>query len=384
MTTQRTYIAHLDLDCFFVSVERIFTPSLRGKPVVVGGNPHQRGVVASASYEARKYGIHSAMPTAQALKLYPKLIVIPPRHHLYSEISQKLYERMCTIAPVVVMASIDEMNMDFTGCEKLYRGDFEELLRTIQNLIATEFQLPSTLALSSNATLSKIAANQVKPKGICVVPHGSEQKFLAPLDINVIPGVGKKTEELLKRTGFRRIEDLQRSSPQELLNLLGSHGMWIYQTALGKGPSSLVPEHQQKSISREETFLHDIVSQDECRKQLFALTEDCCFQLRAHAQKAQTVSVKLRYSDFTTVTRSQSISPTNDDAIIFQTVLKLFKETYKPQQALRLLGVRLSNFIAADQLHLFTTTEKKEKLFVTIDEIRKKYGRDIIHIGQST
>lgn len=384
MEQRRTYIAHLDLDCFFVSVERIYNPSLRKKPVVVAAHPQQRGVVASASYEARAHGIHAAMPTAEALRLYPKLIVVPPRHSLYSELSHRLFRRLCDIAPVVVMASIDEMNMDFTGCEKLYKNDFDGLLRTIQRLVAAEFKLPCTLALSSNVTLSKIAANQVKPNGICIVPPGKEQDFLAPLDVGVIPGVGKKTECILKQAGFLRIADIQRSSLKELTSLLGAHGVWLYETAMGKGPTTLTPDFQQKSISREETFLRDILSPKECQKHLFALTEECCFQLRSQAKKAQTVSIKLRYSDFTTITRSQSIPPTNDDTIIFQTVLQLFKTTYTSQHPLRLLGVRLSNFTAESQLHLFSSNEKKEKLFAVVDEIRKKYGKDIIHIGQST
>lgn len=381
MNERRPYIAHLDLDCFFVSVERLFNPSLIGKPVVVAGLPEERGVVASASYEARTYGIHSAMPTAQALRLCPSLIVVRPRHHEYTRISDELTARLCDFAPIVERASIDEVNMDFTGCEQLYNNDFAGLLKTLQHVIAVEFKLPSTIALSSNVTLSKIAANQVKPNGLCIVPHGKEAEYLAPLDLSVIPGVGKATEEKLRRAGFRTIADLQRATPQHLINLLGKHGIWLYETALGKGRTYLSQPSHPKSVSREETFANDLTTFEEAKRQLFPLVESCCAQLREQKQKARTITLKVRYSDFSTITRAQTVAPTDEDPLVYKTVLELLSKTFTTPKPIRLLGVRLSNFDDAEQLPLFPTNEQKQKILAAVDALRSKYGRDIIHFG---
>ena len=254
----KKYIAHLDLDCFFVSVERIKNPELIGKPVIVGGSAAGRGVVASASYEARKFGIHSAMPTARAQRLCPNLIVVHGNHGEYGRISKKLYERMCELAPVVERASIDEMNMDFTGCENLYHNDLPGFMKTIQKLVLDEFKLPCSIGLASNKTIAKIAVNQVKPAGVVFVPHGTEAEYLAPLDIGVIPGVGKKTEEYLREKGFHKVSDIQQRTEKEILDILGKHGLWIYNVAFGRGSDVIGDEWDAKSISREETFAKDI------------------------------------------------------------------------------------------------------------------------------
>ena len=235
MENQKKYIAHLDLDCFFVSVERIKNPDLIGKPVVVGGSAEGRGVVASASYEARKFGVHSAMPTARAQRLCPNLIIVHGSHGEYGRISKKLFERLKQLAPIVERASIDEMNMDFTGCEHLYNNDLPGFIKIIQKTVKEEFKLPCTIALGSNKTIAKIAANQVKPNGVIFILHGTEAEYLAPLDINVIPGIGKKTEEYLKEKGFLKVADLQKKSEDELLKILGKHGSWIHHAANGKG-----------------------------------------------------------------------------------------------------------------------------------------------------
>ncbi|MCX7983698.1 MAG: DNA polymerase IV [Bacteroidetes bacterium] len=381
MEHRNTYIAHLDLDCFFVSVERIKNPALIGKPVVVAGVPQERGVVASASYEARMYGIHSAMPTAHALKLCPSLIVVQPHHHEYIQISDRIFQRLCDFAPSVERASIDEMNMDFTGCEQLYNNDFHNFLKSLQRLIALEFKLPSTIALSSNATVSKIAANLVKPNGLYIVPHGYEAEFLAPININVIPGVGKKTEEILCRAGFRTIADIQRSSLQQLTMLLGKHGLWIYNAAFGKGPTTLSAPSIPKSISREETFVKDLHTINEAKRSLFELVESCCSHLREQQLKARTITLKLRYSNFSTVTRSHTVLPTDEDPIVFSIAFDLLIKSWVPQKPLRLLGVRLSNLDGSDQLPLFFFNEKTTKILTALDELRRKYGNNIIHFG---
>jgi DNA polymerase IV len=377
------YIAHLDLDCFFVSVERIKNPSLVGKPVVVGGSATGRGVVASASYEARKFGIHSAMPTARALRLCPNLIIVRGSHGEYARISNRLYERICELAPVVERASIDEMNMDFTGCEHLYNNDLPGFMKTIQIIVLDEFKLPCTIALGSNKTIAKIAANRVKPNGVIIIPHGTEAQYLAPFDISVIPGIGKKTEEFLRGRGFNKVSDLQARTEQEILDILGKHGSWIYHAAKGQGSDTIGEKWDAKSISREETFAKDISNKEELAKIIFELAEDVCRQLRAHNWKTQTITLKLRYSDFKTITHTKSIEPTNDDTVVTDIARELLNLSYTKKLPIRLIGVKLSNFHDEQQLdfQLSTADKKKQDLLKSVDKIRGKFGKDIIHIG---
>jgi len=372
MPSSKKYIAHLDLDCFFVSVERIKDPSLIGKPVIVGGRADERGVVASSSYEARKFGIHSAMPTARAQKLCPQLIIARGRHGEYSRISEQLYKRMCEITPIVERASIDEVNMDFTGCENLYNNDLPGFMKTIQKLVLDEFKLPCTIGLASNATLAKIAANQVKPAGIIFVPHGKEAAYLAPLDISVIPG-----------KGFNKVADIQAKSESELISILGKHGSWVLHAASGQGSDVIGEECDAKSISREETFAKDISSKESLEKTIFQLTEDVCRQLRAHNWRARTVILKLRTSDFKTITRGRSIKPTNDDTIVARIARELLRSSYTGKLPIRLIGVRLTNFEEEEQMELSLSPdkEKKQTILKAVDQIRKKFGKDIIHVG---
>lgn len=383
MPSPKKYIAHLDLDCFFVSVERIKNPDLIGKPVVVGGSAAGRGVVASASYEARKFGVHSAMPTAQAQRLCPKLIVVHGSHGEYGRVSTKLFERMRELAPVVELASIDEMNMDFTGCENLYHNDLPGFMKTIQRLVLDEFKLPCSIGLASNKTIAKIAVNQVKPNGVVFVPHGIETKYLAPLNIGVIPGVGKKTEEFLRSKGFNKVADIQHKTEKEFLDILGKHGLWIYNVAFGHGSDVVGEEWDAKSISREETFAKDVADRKELEKVIFELTEDVCQQLREHGWKARTVTLKLRYSDFKTLTHARSIDPTNDDTIVAQTARSLLLFAYTRKLPIRLIGVRLTNFDDEEQmeLSLFPSKKKKQDILHAVDTLRKKFGDDVIHVG---
>ncbi|MGD0036616.1 MAG: DNA polymerase IV [Bacteroidota bacterium] len=383
MPSPQRYIAHLDLECFFVSVERIKNPELIGKPVVVGGSATGRGVVASASYEARKFGIHSAMPTARAQRLCPNLIVVHGSHGEYGRISKKLYERMCELAPVVERASIDEMNMDFTGCENLYHNDLPGFMKTIQKLVFNEFKLPCSIGLASNKTIAKIAVNQVKPAGIAFVPNGTEAAYLAPLNIGVIPGVGKKTEEYLRERGFYKVSDIQQRTEKEILAILGKHGLWIYNVASGHGSDVIGDEWDAKSISREETFVKDIDDRKELEKVIFGLTEDVCQQLRDHGWKTGTVTLKLRYSDFKTITRAESIEPTNDDTIVAHTARSLLHSAYTRKLPIRLIGVRLTNFDEEEQMELplFPSEKKKQDILRIVDTLRKKFGDDVIHVG---
>ena len=385
MDTRPRHIAHLDLDCFFVSVERITNPALRGKPVVVGGSPKGRGVVASASYEARAFGVHSAMPTGRALRLCPQLVVVHGHHERYSDYSDRITDRLRTLVPVVERASIDEMYLDLTGCETLYHNDLPGFIRGLQKIVLTEFDLPCTIALASNKTLAKIATGTVKPAGICVVPHGTERAFLAPLPIDVIPGVGPKTEEMLKRRGFTVIADLQRAGQARLLGLLGKHGSWLHEVATGGGSETVDETWVRKSISREETFAEDISDVPKLERILFSLVEDVCSSTRRKRWKAKTISLKLRYASFKTITRAETIAPTNDDRVVFGTVKELLRRNYTGQEAVRLLGVHLSQFVDDTELELplYPSDAKRDQILDTIERLRDKFGSDVIHLGNA-
>ncbi len=383
MAARLEYIAHLDLDCFYVSVERIRDPSLNGKPVIVGGSPSGRGVVASASYEARAFGVRSAMPTGKALRLCPQAIVVRSHFDDYGMYSDDLYRRMKELSPLVERASIDEMYFDLTGCESLYNNDLPGFTKKLKKLVWDEFKLPCTIALASNKTLAKIAAGTVKPNGVLHVPHGKEREFLAPLPVEVIPGVGKKTEEILKRRGFRVLADLQAVPREQVTALLGKHGFWIHDVARGMGSTTVHESHVRKGISSEETFSHDIADRIDLEKKLFSLVEGVCFTMRSRGWKSKTVTLKLRYSDFKTITRSESIPPTNDDAVVFRIVRALLQHGYTRPMALRLLGVRLTNFEYEPQqeLLLIPFEEKRGKALTAVDRLRKKFGDGVIHSG---
>lgn len=383
MPAPKRYIAHLDLDCFFVSVERIKDPSLMGIPVAVGGSPTGRGVVTSASYEARAFGVRSAMPAATALRLCPQLKIVRGRFGDYTSYSNRLYERVLELAPVVERASIDEMYFDLTGCEVLYHNDLPGFIKILQQLVWKEFQLPCTIALASNKAVAKIAAQTVKPAGVIFVPHGTEREFLAPLSVDAIPGVGKKTGDVLRRKGFELVADLQKISKEKLQRMLGNHGLWIHDVANGLGPEELTTEHERKSIGNEETFARDIADRDELHKILFSLTEEVCSSLRYRHLKARTFTLKLRYADFDTITRATTIEPTDDDTILFKTMCELLEESYTRRIALRLLGVRATHLIDEGQLELslFPASQKRTNMLDAVDKIRKKFGDDVIHVG---
>ena len=379
----KRYIAHLDLDCFFVSVERIKDPALEGKAVAVGGSPSGRGVVTSASYEARAFGVRSAMPAAAALRLCPQLIFVRGRFGDYTEYSNKLYRRVMELAPVVERASIDEMYFDLTGCEDLYHNDLPGFIKTMQQIVWKEFHLPCTIALASNKVVSKIAAQTVKPAGVIFVPHGTEREFLAPLPVDAIPGVGKKTGEVLRRKGLHIVADLQKIPAGKLESMLGKHGMWIHRVANGLGTDELTTDHERKSIGNEQTFSHDIGDRAKLHKILFSLSEEVCSSLRYRHLKARTFTLKLRYADFETITRATTLDPTDDDSVVFRTMKELLEASYTRRLPIRLLGVRATHLIDECQLELslFPEEGKRTQMLDAVDKIRKKFGDDVIHVG---
>ncbi len=374
---------HLDLDAFFVSVERILDPSLKGKPVIVGADPSLgRGVVAACSYEARKYGLHSAMPIRKAYQLCPNGIYLHGHYEEYERMSRLVRELLIKYAPQIEQASIDEFYMDFTGC--LNEDDaYYQLAKFLQNEIEDRLFLPCSIGIGSNKTIAKIASDFKKPKGITLIPFGQEKEFLAHLSISVIPGVGKVMIKELNAKGFYKVEDIAKL-PQDYFSVaFGKYGIDLWEKANGLGSVYLHESKEQKSISKETTFNSDITSKKILEDTLFELTGRVCQSLRDSKMKARTISVKIRYSDFKTILRSKSISPTDDDKEIFNIAKSILNKSITRRIAIRLIGIKLSNFVISNaQLNFFDdVSEKRERVLQVINQIRKKYGYGIISFG---
>ncbi len=373
-------IFHLDLDSFFVSVERILNPSLKGKPVIVGANPeYGRGVVAACSYEAREYGLHSAMPIKQAYRLCPNGIYLHGHHEEYSRFSRAVKHLLEQYAPQIEQASIDEFYMDFTGTRRLY-GSMFAFAKKIQNEIESKLSLPCSIGIGSNKTIAKICSDYAKPKGVTYVLPGMEKEFLAPLPVETIPGVGKVTKQKLNEKGFYLIGDITKVDEEYFALAFGKYGIDLWHKAHGKGKEYLNPPVNQKSISKERTFSKDVIDTDKMEATLFKLTGEVCQMLRDRNWQASTVSLKLRYSDFVTITRDKTIKPSDDDKIIFDTVVGLFRKAYTRRVSIRLIGIKLTKFSEyAEQENLFEDKEAiRKKMFRAITNIRNKFGYDVI------
>ena len=376
-------IFHLDLDAFFVSVERILDPSLEGKPVIVGGDPQGRGVVAACSYEARAFGLHSAMPIRDAFRRCPNGIYLHGHGKEYTRYSKAVKNILERYAPVLEQASIDEFYMDFSGCEKIYGHPYMFALR-LQAEIKKELSLPCSIGIASNKFIAKIGSDYAKPEGITYIVAGQEQEFLAPLPIETMPGIGKVTTKELNARGFRIIKDITSASSDYFSMLFGKYGSAIYEHAHGKGTEFLTVERARKSIGREETFQKDTADHKEIEGILFDLVEDVCNSLRKKGWMAKTITLKLRYSDFITLTRSQTFKePASSDKIIFNAAAELFRNAYKRRVSIRLIGIQLTNFYSSfEQENLFDGKGEKEKrMLQAVDTLRLKYGLKIVHYG---
>jgi DNA polymerase IV len=378
-------IGHLDLDCFFISCERIKNSFLIGKPVIVGGNPNGRGVVSTASYEARKFGVHSAMPAGRAKKLCPHGIFLRPDFACYSEHSSKVEKFLREVVPIVERASIDEFYLDFTGCERIY-PDWLSFGSFVKEFLKNYLKLPATIAISSNKLISKIAVGEAKPDGLSLIPVGSERDFLKNLPISKMPGIGKVTDRALKGLGFYTLGQVA-DAPLELLDQhLGAWGREFKERAQGIDDRVVHEGGDPKSISRETTFETDEGDIAYLLTLLSSFTEECCAELRSYFFKARTVTVKLRTPDFKTLERSRTIPSTDLDHEVFQTVRELVQTHLTPHMKLRLIGMGVSNFVREkDTKELFTEPdrEKKENLSKQVDRIRSKYGFESIHLGSS-
>lgn len=364
-------IAHFDLDSFFVSVEVLKDPSLKGKPVIVGGR--ERGVVAACSYEARKYGIHSAMPSRQAMQLCPHAIVIKGSYADYSHYSRRVTSIIAERAPLFEKASIDEFYLDLTGMDTY----FEPLQWTInlRNKIIEETGLPISFGLSTNKMMAKIATNQAKPNGYLYLPAGKERHFLSSLAVEEIPGVGKHTKEILHSMGIFRISTLQETGKDLLEEKFGKWGTELWEKCQGIHDREVSPWHEAKSISTENTFSENLVKVEDVLKEMVRQAEKVCYELRKDAMVAGCIAVKIRYPDFETVTKQTTIPYTSADDEIIPVLKDLFSQLHKRGHPIRLLGVRLSDLTRdAVQASLFTDAAKKNKLYKAVDSIKGKFG----------
>lgn len=375
-------IFHLDMDAFFVSVERILDPSLKGKPVIVGGDPQGRGVVTACSYESRKFGLHSGMPIRQAYKLCPQGIYLHGHYKEYVRFSNGVRNILERYAPILQQASVDEYYMDFTGTEKIY-GSFPEFAKRLQREIEAQTGLPSSIGIGKNKNIAKIGSDFNKPMGITYVAPGTEKDFLAPLPIEAMPGIGKKTSIEFHTRGFHKIGDIA-AAPQEYFSAaFGKYGTDLWYKSNGEGNDILTLERDQKSISKEHTFDEDATNKDKIYNILFNLTGQVCQNLRDLNWMALTVSIKLRYSDFQTLTRSKTIEPTCDDKVVYESALKLIEKANTRRIAIRLIGVGVSKFIPYSQQQLLFDDEetRRKRMLEAVNTIRSKFGYDFIKIG---
>jgi len=375
-------IFHLDLDTFFISVERILDPSLKGKPVIVGGDPkYGRGVVAACSYEAREYGLHSAMPIRNAYRLCPLGVYIHGSHGEYSRFSKAVKNILLQYAPVVEKASIDEFYLDFTGCGKIY-GSLFAFASFLQKEIWDRLSLPCSIGIGSNKTIAKIGSDCMKPRGITYIVSGMEKEFLAPMPVETIPGVGKVTLKDLHSKGIYRISDITGLPQDYFAAAYGKYGIDLYRKANGGGSEYLTVEWEQKSISHERTFA-DVTNKHFLKEKLFKLTGKACQELRDNGWQASTVSIKLRYSDFKTLTRSKKIKPTDDDGIVFDVGWDMMMKALTRRVSVRLIGIRLSKFNEySEQEELFEFEEmKRRRMLRAINIIRAQYGFEMIGFG---
>lgn len=366
-----SYIAHFDLDSFFVSVEILNDPSLKGKPVLVGG--YERGVVAACSYEARKFGIHSAMPMKKALQLCPHAIVTSASRSDYSKFSRWVTEIIAEKVPLFEKASIDEFYCDMTGMDKFF--GVSKYTQELRKDIMAKTGLPISCGLSSARFISKMATNEAKPNGFLEVPHGKEKEFLWPLAIEKINGVGKQTEIQLKNLGFYKIEDIARSTPEFLERHLGKWGASLWNKSQGIGSAYVETNWEQKSMSHENTFDKDYNDIEFLYSELVRLTEKTAYSLREDDMLAGCVTVKIRYSNFETTSRQETIDYTSLDDQLIAKVKDLFNKSWQKGRPVRLLGVRFSQMIPFTmQMSLFENNAEKLNLYKAVDNIKDRFG----------
>ena len=375
MTDAFHHIAHFDLDSFFVSVEILNNPSLKGKPVLVGG--YERGVVAACSYEARKFGIHSAMPMKKAMQLCPQAIITNASRDQYSKYSRWVTDIIAKKVPLFEKASIDEFYIDLSGMDRFF--GVSKYAQELRQYITAETGLPISCGLSSARFISKMATNEAKPNGFLEIPHGKEKDFLWPLAVEKINGVGKQTEIHLKKLGFYKIEDLAKSTPDFLEKHLGKWGLSLWNKSQGIGSTEIVTDWEQKSMSHENTFDKDYTDVNFLHKELVKLTEKTCYGLREDEKLTGCVTVKIRYSDFETISKQEVIDYTALDDQLIAKAKDIFYKSYQQGRPVRLIGVRLSQLIPFTmQMSLFDKQVEKLQLYKAVDDIKDRFGSKLV------
>lgn len=384
-------ILHLDLDAFFCAVEETRNPSLRGKAFAVGGRPDERGVVSSCSYAARQYGVRSAMPMARAIRLCPALRIVAPRHRVYGEVSKQVMTRLRALTPLVEQISIDEAFVDITDLGE----SPENLARRLQAGVRDELGLPCSIGIASNKLVAKIATEVGKkaaqgggpPFGLTIVPVGEEAAFLAPLPADMLWGVGPKTSKRLAELGIHTIGDIVRWPEGELMRLFGENGRDLARRARGQDDRPVVTEHEIKSISQETTFTRDVRDDKVLQKTLLEHAAQVGRRLRESGLVGTTIKLKIRWPDFTTLTRQTTLPHGSDgDDEIGKVALDLMRAVRKSGQAVRLIGVGVSGLgPPIRQLALWDDgAEKSRKLQEAVDELQERYGKGVINRGKMT
>lgn len=374
------HILHIDLDAFYPSVEELLDPSITGLPILVGGDPQGRGVVSSASYAARAYGVRSAMPMALALRLCPKAVVLRGHHQAYSDYSGRVMDILGKYTPLWEPVSIDEAFLDVTGCERLW-GPPERIGRDIQRRVKEEIGLSASVGVASSKLVAKVASGLKKPAGFVVVPHGKEADFLAPMPVERLWGVGQVTAQVLLDMGIRTVGELAQLPLEILKGRFGRQGMSMYQHARGIDDSAVEMERGPQSIGHERTFACDTSDVDQIGRCLLSLSEKTAARLRKHALRARVVTLKLRYEDFRTVTRRVTLAEATDlTEVLYAEVSKLLRKELRAGSRVRLVGVSAGGLVEGGyQLSLFGGDDLRlHRLSRTVDDIRGRYGDDAI------
>jgi DNA polymerase IV len=369
-------IAHYDLDAFYVNVECLKDSRLKGKPLLIGGKS-DRAVVAACSYEARRFGIHSAMPMKLARRLCPQATVMSGDMESYSKYSRIVTNIIRESVPQLEKASVDEFYVDLTGMDKFFGCiKFSQELR---KKITKETGLPISNGVSGNKLVSKVATDEAKPNGELQVLNGQEKTFLAPLEVSKLPMVGEKTSGLLRRMGVVTIKTLSEIPLEMMENLMGKNGVELWRRANGIDDSPVVPYHEQKSISTETTFESDTINIRFMQAQLVKMTEQICFELRQQNKLTGCVTVKIRYADFNTLTKQCTIFYTSADHILLKKVKELFTKLYDRRLLVRLIGVRFSHLVPGNyQIDLFEDTTELIRLYQALDSLNYRYGRYLV------
>ncbi len=384
-------ICHVDMDAFFVSVEELFEPLLKGKPVVVGGRRDQRGVVAAASYAARKFGVHSAMPLRTAARLCPHAIFVDGHPQRYREYSKKVFAVLNRFSPQVEMASIDEAYLDLTGTERLHGAPLR-VAHALHQAIGAETNLKCSLGIASSRLVAKVSSDQAKPNGVLYILPGQEAPFLAPLDVRKIPGVGKKTEASLHQLGIHRVGDLAALDESFLASRFGRWGLALAGKARGVDvggwfDAPVGADEDPKSISHEHTFTDDTADRPRLETALLKLSEMVAKRLREHGLYARTIQLKLRDEDFSTITRARSLDhATQLDAEVASAVIVLFRQAWDGKTPIRLLGVYAGSLQHVEgQMNLLEEprTARLRQAFRSVDHIRNRFGEASISLAKT-